>query len=1240
MKKILYLTNVIRRLGIMQQTLEKLLAEGKLSPSCACKWIGDEAEWSAKWQEEIQSCDLLLVKCIGSGLYTPFLRKILSCVQNKKLPFYIDAAGSKEGEMSEGIKPEDILNLKNYASFGGEKNYLHFWEYANGLFNDDKTDIPKQEPVHWDGIYHPRAKKVYTDVKEYQRDFCKKNLPTIGFLFYRDEWVWEDLTYQGALIEEIEAQGMNALAVFSNGLPDESLGQLSLNKLFAKYFMSDGLPCIDCFINVLKFSLTNSKSLTIDFLKAWKVPFLQAYTTIAPYEEWKNTFEGMNPMEISISVSLPEFDGAIHGVPVANKFVKDNGDVRYLPVKERVHRMVSKARKWANLRRKENSEKRIAIIFHNYPPRNSNIGSAVGLDSIESVRRLLKAMQERGYKVESIPVDTKEFIEELTRNATNDRSLLTEKQISEAKKLTSKEYQDFFNSFEDKIQKQMTKDWGEAPGSVMDYDGNILVPGTMNGNVFVTVQPPRGFGEDPEKIYHDPFTAPTHHYLAVYRYIRDIWQADAVAHIGTHGSLEWLPGKNAGLDCTCYPDLSLGDLPNIYPYHITITGEGVQAKRRGAACLIDYLPAPQTTAGTYDELAELEKIMDEYVHFSTTQPENLLALEKLVLEKVEQANLKDEVCHDEDKPFAEYVGALHNYISDLKNMEVHTGLHILGQPPVGEELVEYLRLLTRLDNGEIPSLVNAICSTYGFDYYELIEKSSLIYKPLNLTYGALLDRVNDQAREINKILIDNSFSLEARTLVKNLSWVQSASNEAQSQIEKVVAYICETIKPNLELTSQELTNTLLGFEGKYIEPGPSGSPAAGGADLLPTGRNFYGVDPRTLPTPAAWEIGKTLGDQVIERFITEEGHYPEAVGIVLWAGSNMRSHGQCIAEFLYLMGIKPVWQTGSMRVVALEPIPLTELKRPRIDVTGRISGMFRDAMPSAAILLDKAVLLAAGLDEIHELNFVKKHIEEDTRELIEEEGLTHEDAWRQAAFRVFGDQEGCYGAGVAALLEAKNWESIDDLADVYVRWGAHAYGGNTRGKFLPKQFRKRMSILDITIKNEDNHETNMLSSDDYNAYHGGMIAAVRSIKGVAPKSYCGDSTDRTKVVMHSVQEEAKRIFRSESINPKFIEGMMKHGYKGAADMANMIAHSFQWDATSSVMEDWMYEKYAEKYTFDPKVQDWLKDVNPWALERMIEVLLEAEQRGLWNAKPETKEELQKLFLEMEGELEDRADRNA
>lgn len=1237
MSKLLFLTNVIRRMGVMQQTVTRLQNENSLFSESSCHWITESTTWDKKWEKELYSCHLLMMKWMGTGLDTPFLKRCVRVLQERKIPYYIDAAGTDEGELSYGLSKEQLARIKQYSLYGGEHNYYNLWQYVEAVLCGEENGVEPPKPVHWCGIFHPKAQDAYTDLAAYKRDYCSPNKPTVGILFYRDEWVWGDLGYQTALIEAIEAQGMNAICVFSNGMPVAELGMPSLTQVFDSFFQENGLPAIDVLINVMKFSMTSSGSISVDYFKKWNVPVLEGYTIMTPVSEWENSLEGMNAMEVSIAISMPELDGIVHGVPVAAKKVLENGDVRYLPITERVERMVSKAKKWALLRRKENSEKRIAIIFHNYPPRNSNIGSALGLDTIESIRRTLQLMQERGYKVEVIPEDTKEFIRELTANATNDIALLTEKQLQRAQKVTKEEYLRFFASQPQKIQEQLVKDWGEAPGTVMEYDGSLLVPGTMNGNVYVTVQPPRGFGADPEKIYHSPYCAPTHHYLAFYYWVRDIWKADAVAHIGTHGSLEWLPGKNAGLNNTCYPDAALGDLVNIYPYNMTITGEGIQAKRRGSACLIEHLPAPQSRAGVYDELEELEKLMDEYVHFEKTQPEKLDAIAELVRAKAIEANLQDEIEYNEDEPFGEYIQRLHSYISDLKNLEVHIGLHILGQPPEEERLTEFMWLLTRLDNGDVPSLNQTLAGYYGFDYYELLDNSGSVYESLNITYGALLDKMYQQSREIILLLQSQDFVPAAVENVLALEWVQTGSAEFKAQLEQVCNYICNSIYPNLLLTKQEQDNLLGGFEAQYVEPGPSGAPSSGGADLLPTGRNFYGVDPRTLPTPAAWEIGKELGDQVIERFIAEEGHYPENIGIVLWSGANMRSHGQCVAEFLYLLGIRPVYQRGSMRVRDLEVIPLAELKRPRIDVTARISGLFRDTMPNVMQLLDKAVLKAASLDEDMEMNFVRKHVVEDTKELEEQEQMSHEDAWRQAAFRIFGDEQGVYGAGVAALLEAKNWDTIDDIADVYVRWGAHAYGGKTKGKFLPQQFRKRMGSLDITIKNEDNHETNMLSSDDYNAYHGGMIAAVRSIKGSAPRSYCGDSTDRSRVTMHSVQEEAKRIFRSEAINPKYIAGMMEHGYKGAADMANMIAHSFQWDATSAVMEDWMYEQYAEKYTFDPKVQEWLRDVNPWALQRMAEILLEAEQRGLWQAKPETKAELQEIYLSIEGEIEERAD---
>ncbi|MEG0831223.1 MAG: cobaltochelatase subunit CobN [Acidaminococcaceae bacterium] len=1236
MSKVLFITNIERRYLLMLKAQSMLQAEGTLSTACRSIQITEATPWGAEWQKTLAQADVVILKWMGSGLDTPFLKKVAEFLKKTEIKHFMMLADTEKIHQQYGFTEAATTRLQAYLLYGGMKNFCNVWLWLDSYFGELHKEVEAPEPLPWAGIYHPRATKFYDNISKYRKDYCQDGKPTVGILFYRDEWVWGDLTYQRALINEAEAQGLNVICVFSNGMPSKELGMPSLVEVFTAFFCEKMVPCIDVFINTTKFSLTVSRSLTLAYLKQWKLPFLQAYTILAAYQEWERNLEGMNAMEISISVTLPEFDGAIHSVPIAAKERNEVGELSYRPIKERIIRLCNKAKKWANLRRKANAEKKVAIIFHNYPAKNSNLGSAVGLDSVASIRLVLAELQKHGYTVENIPADGQAFIEELTSNATNDRNYLSAKQLERAQKLTCAEYQNFFYHMPLDNQQQLIKDWGDAPGEVFNYSQELIIPGTLKGNIFVTVQPPRGFGEDPGKILHSPFCAPTHHYLGYYHWLRDIWCADAVIHVGTHGSLEWLPGKNAGLAVTCYPDLALGDLPNIYPYLITIVGEGLQAKRRGAACLIGHLTPPMTHSGMYDELAELEQLLEEYSHFKSTQPENLDKLVGLVRIKATAANLEKEISEQNFRNFEDYVQALHGYLTDIKNMQIRSGLHIMGQAPTGEMLLEYLVALVRMDNGKIPSLSQTLASCHGFDYYELVEHSSTLLADGSKTYGALVDQIWEECKEIICLLQKQNFNGKDFSSITTLNYVTGCTTEVQNKLLSICTYICQNLVPNLAKTVEEMTNMLSALDGEYVEPGPSGAPTSGGADILPTGRNFYGVDSRNLPTPAAWELGKALAEQVIERFIAEEGHYPESVGIVLWSGSNMRSHGQCLAEFMYLLGVRPVWQKSSKRVVAIEVIPLAELRRPRIDVTARISGLFRDSMPVAITWLDQAVQLVAKQEENPEQNFVRKHFLTDTKELLQE-GRTVQEAWQEAGFRIFGDELGVYGAGVAALLEAKNWESIDDIADVYVRWGAHAYGGKTRGKFLPERFRKRMGSLDITVKNEDNVETNMLSSDDYNAYHGGMIAAVRSIKGSAPKSYCGDTTDRSKVILRSVQEETKRIFRGEATNPKFIAGMMQHGYKGASDLANYVAHSYQWDATSEVMEDWMYEKFAEKYAFAPQVQEWMQKVNPWALQRIAEVLLEAEQRGLWQAQPETKKALQKLYLSIEGELEERSD---
>ena len=1219
--KIIYMTNIDRRYFMMRKALEALVADGEMPASSQVVKTEDGSVWSASWEEKLRGSALVMIRFMGNTIRTKFWTACMHFLSREGIPYYMDAAGSAEEECAERVAAKDIEALKAYSFYGGLTNYKNLWLYVRALFNQDAPAANAPSPICWAGLYHPgMEKKFMTDLSLYEEDFMQAERPTVGLLFYRDEWIWDDLHYQKAFIEEAERQGLNVIAVFTNGLPDPKLGMPTIREVFEKYFMKEGKPLVDVIVNVMKFSFTTSGSISIKALEEMGVPVLEAYSLIAPKEEWEASPEGMNAMEISISVTMPEFDGIIHGMPIAAKHVKEDGEVEYLPIPERMRAMVSRAGAWARLHRKPNAEKKIAIIFHNYPPKNSNIGSAYGLDSIESVRRLLGFMKEAGYQVDFIPEDTEAFMKRLTAQATNDRSMLTEEQEAACQKVPKKLYCDLFATFPEETRRQMEKDWGKAPGRVMTTEsGDILVPGLMDGHLFLTVQAPRGYGFDAEKIYHDPFVAPTHQYLAYYQWIRDVWGADAAIHVGTHGNLEWLPGKGAGLDRGSYPDLALGSLPNIYPYHMTITGEGIQAKRRGGACLVDHLPAPMEDAGTYEELAELEQAMDEYAHFEKSEPETAKRLAPRIRQLAEKASLDGEVPYTE-ADFSGYLSRLHAYIEDLKNSECHVGLHILGEMPEREHLIHEILSLLRQPNGEQPSLYELLASEEGTTLDELTKGAQQLY-PNGLTGSEWMARIREKAEQLVRALGEIDFQKEK---------VVTLGSEVERPL---LRYICTDIYPRLVGTKREMTNTLLGLSARYIRPGVSGSPYAGGVSLLPAGVNFYGIDPRRLPTKTAWEVGKELADQVISQYIESEGRYPESVGMVFWSGANMRSHGQCIAEFLYLMGICPIWEPGSLHVKRMEPIPISELKRPRIDVTARISGLFRDTMPSVVSLMDRAVLLAASLAENDEDNYVRKHISEDSR-IMEEKGSPKEEAWREAAYRIFGDAPGTYGAGVAALLEEKNWDSLDDLANVFIRWGGHAYGSRSNGSYKPELFRERLAHMDVTIKNEDNHETNMMSSDDYNAYHGGLIAAVRSCSGKKPRAYEGDSSDRSRIKVRTVEAAAKRIFRTETVNPKFIEGLMEHGYKGAADLSNRVAVSFQWDATSDVMEDWMYEKLSAAYALDPKVQDWMKRVNPWALSRITETLLEAERRGLWQAKEETVDALEKLYLEVEGEIEE------
>lgn len=1208
MLKILFLSNTETSVTLLQQAAQ--LPNVRALINLTCLAIKDKAK--NEIIEAVEKSDLILFFLSGGPEKCLFFSAIVKKAKEKNnLLFPLSAPSEREMEFWSlaNVKKEVREQTQQYFNHGGLNNYKQLFLWLGELYERVKTNWLPPEPVPWQGFYYPKGERNLS-WQDYLQEKYDPQKPTLGLIFSRHEWVQDNLQKVDCLIRAIEEQGANALPVFCYTARNDELGSWGICRTIREYFWQGKKKLLDALLISTSFPLTASQGLEEkDFLTKLGVPVLQGITSFSPQAEWQESIAGLNPVDVAVSVSLPEFDGALITVPIATKEKKANA-VWYQPLEERLQKHVALALNWAKLSRKANGEKKVAIIFHNYPPTNARIGNAVGLDSPESVSLLLQRLADEGYSLDYLPENGQELIGKLIKGVTNDRRFLTEQQIKQAVgKVKKKQYEEYYSFFPRNVQEQLSQDWGEPPGNVFNYGGELLIPGLIDGNIFIGVQPPRGFGEDKSKIYHNPNLAPPHHYLAYYRWLREEFAADAIIHVGKHGSLEWLPGKGVGLSEACYPDLAIADLPNIYPYIINDPGEGTQAKRRSYACIIDHLPPSMTIAGVYESLAEIERILDEYKEAENLQPEKRPILSELLWQKVKESNLDNDLQLTDNSGFLD---RLEVYLEEIKYTPIRQGLHIFGQAPQGEKLREFYLMLLRLDNGNVPSLLEALAETL-----ELAVESEEVWQI---------------AREIVEQIMEKDYQEEGKKQALEFLQEKAKNKQNISRVSESLDYLISHLAPSLAQASLEMDACLNALSGGYVEPGPSGAPTRGMADILPTGRNFYSVDPRAVPTPAAWEVGKVLAEQLLARYLEDEGKYPESIGIVLWSSPVMRNKGDDMAEILYLLGVRPLWEGASGRVVGLEPIPLGELGRPRLDVTVRISGLYRDTFPQGVELLDQAVELVASLDEAEEMNYLRKHILEDINGYLLQ-GNSWEEAQEKSSYRIFGCSPGAYGAGVGTILQEGNWENIDDLRQVYVTWGAYAYGRKVYGKVCAQEFEHRLSKIDLTLKNEDNRELNILDGDDYNSYHGGMIAAVRSLRGETPRSYCGDSSNPQKIKVRALKEEMNLLFRSQVLNPKWIESMQKHGYKAAGDFSALVSHCFEWDATSQVMDDWMYASLAEKYALNKEMQEWMKKVNPWALHSISAKLLEAIKREMWSANEQTQKELQKLYLEMEGELE-------
>ncbi|MCL2173007.1 MAG: cobaltochelatase subunit CobN [Candidatus Bathyarchaeota archaeon] len=1170
----------------------------------------------------------------------PDLDKLVEALKPAKVPLMVSAPffGGNTQTKFTTVYNEDKQKIFFYLNYGGKKNFENLFYYlANRFIGENYVFEAPTKPL-WEGIYHPDFDYVPT-LTEYMAKKIDSHRVTVGLWFHQSQWQGGNTSFVDAMINEIEAQGANVLPVFFGGSKNPKLGMNGLDWVIDNYFLKDGKPLVDVVISLFSFSLSTCLSGVdaLGTLKRLGVPIIKAITTSNTFEEWRDTMQGLSIMDIPANVAMPEFDGTLITVPVAsidyNQTVYSAGTriIKFEPIPERTKKAVCLAINWGKLRQLSNNQKKVAIIFHNYPPRNDTIGHAFGLDSSVSVMNILQDLKNQGYTLDDLPESSQKLMDTIIAGLTNDRRWASAQELTERSldKISFQQYEQWFNEVPLDVAAKMEKDWEKRPGKLYTYNGKILVAGIQNGNIFIGLQPPRGYLETSASIYHSPDLSMPHHYYAYYRWIRDIFGANVIMHIGTHGSLEWLPGKSVGLSKSCFPDIAISDLPNIYPYVITNPGEGTQAKRRSYCCIIEHLVPVMHNADSYEELAKLEVQLQDYYHAKTVDSDKLPVLRNIIWENVVAAKLDKDLIITRTVAFAsfdDFLEQLHAYINELSDAQIRDGLHILGEAPKDQRLDEFLVTLTRLNNGDVPSLRQSIAELLEFDYEDLLAHRGKLCCD-GKTNGDHLKEISALSFELVQKYRLTGFNEEKLAVLTRE--VLGASN---SQIDQCLIYISRFLVPALASTTDELTYTLSGCQGGYVPPGPSGSITRGMADILPTGRNFYSVDPRAVPTPASWEVGVALADVLLERYLKEEGKYPESIGITIWATDTMKTKGDDIAEILYLMGVKPVWERSSGRVIGVEPLPLEVLKRPRIDVTMRISGLFRDTFPVVVNLLDAAVELVAGLKESHDQNFIVKHVDTEVAEEANK-GVDAVKAREAACYRIFGDQPGAYGCGVSEVIDSKNWKDQTDLSDVYINWGSYAYTRKTYGLQTPEQFKRCLKKINVTVKNQDSREYDILDGDDWYDSHGGMINAVKTVGGKMPRSYCGDTSDPNRVKVRSTAEETCYVFRSRILNPKYIDGMKRHGYQGAADLSRNVDFIFGWDATVDIVEDWMYEELAKKYVFDQTMQKWLKDVNPYALQNMVERLLEAIERNMWQTSDEMKKELQKLYLSIEGLLE-------
>ena len=1173
------------------------------------------------WLDQtVRHARLVVVRLLGGPAYWPYgvdELTALALAGGPKLAILPgDANSDPILQQRSTIPPEAWARLHALFTAGGPANADTLLATFRALANEP----PLHPPLHGEG--RGGAVPAGVEVKPFPRfglwhprlgiteSLPPSPHPNVPILFYRAALEGAGTATLEALIAELEAQHLNPVPLVISTLKEGACLRL-VQRAFAEY-----PPAV--ILNLTGFALG------IDGLDPAQNPFagtdapvIQLIQSGRPEAQWAADPQGLTAKDLAMQVVLPELDGR-HGMLLVGHKQEAVWHERtqcpltaYAPDRDGISRAVTLAKNWTALRATPRPERRVAIVLANYPIRDGRLANGVGYDAPQSTVEILKTLAGAGYDT-SAPANGNALIDFLQSGPTN-----AHPEREGGIPFALARYRELFARLPARVQAEVTARWGDPVTDPFVRDDVFHLPALRFGNVAVLLQPARGYDLDETAAYHDPDLVPPHGYLAAYLWLRHEFAAHAVIHNGKHGNLEWLPGKATALDPASYPAALWAELPQLYPFIVNDPGEGTQAKRRTGAVIIDHLVPPLNRAETYGPLKDLEALLDEYYAASGMDRRRLAGLRKRILDFTRDARLDRDIGLVPDEN--ESLRRIDTFLCDLKEAQIRDGLHIFGQSPTGRLERDLTVALARVPRGEGPaeaSLIRALADDLKLAFDPLTADLGAPWTgpplatdvagdpppqsggggPAKLVEGASTRTVGDMVEYLESLAADL------------LDGLAPAPGDATAA---VLATVEQTIRPRLRASGPAETAALLaGLDGRFIAPGPSGAPSRGRLDVLPTGRNFYSVDNRAVPTPTAWELGRKSAENLLLRHFQDHGTPLTSLALSVWGTANMRTGGDDIAQALAFIGAKPTWDPGSLRVSGYEIIPLAKLGRPRVDVTLRISGFFRDAFPAQIALFDKAVRAIGALDEPADDNPIAARMRTDALELMKA-GADEREAALRAGHRIFGSKPGAYGAGLQALIDSGKWETRANLAEAFLNWGQYAYGAHAAGTPERDRFAARLGAVEAIVHNQDNREHDLLDSDDYYQFEGGLAVTAETLSGHKPAAYHNDHSRPERPLTRTLEEEIARVVRSRVVNPKWIDGVKRHGYKGAFEIIATVDYMFAFAATTGAVKPHHFDLAFEAFVEDDATREFIRTNNRFGYDELIAKFNEARNRGFW-----------------------------